>query len=107
MDNNFEETYVSLVTVPKHADVSVDTIRRFFNAYLSHKYVIDYLVELGTTELVERDWAYQSKARNVHEQLVKLQDILNYNVKNLAHLVRQFYSGSYIIELHMYVYYYS
>ena len=86
--DDFEETYISLVTIPKHTNVSVDTIRGFFNAYLSHKYAIDYLVELGADEFVYRDW-YFTKATLVHEELVKLQDVLNYNVKNLAHLVRQ------------------
>lgn len=76
-------------TVPRHPNVSIDTIRRFFNAYLSHKYVIDYLAELGADKLVAKYWVSSTKARNVHEQLVKLQDVLNYNVINIAHLVRQ------------------
>ena len=74
--------------IPEHTNVSVDTIRGFFNAYLSHKYVIDYLVDLNATTLADKYWAYSSKALDLHKQLKKLQSVLNFNVKNLAQLVR-------------------
>ena len=80
-------------------------MRRYFNAYLSHKYVIDYLAELGADKLVAKRWASYSKASNVHEQLVKLQDVLNYNVINIAHLVRQIlYIKWNSVELCMYIF---
>ena len=90
-DNNFEETYIKLLNdfIPTHADESIDKMRKFFNLYLSHKYAIDYLAELDANELVAKNWAFITKANNVHKQLVKLQDVLNYNVINIAHLVRQ------------------
>ena len=77
------------MSIPKHTDVSVDTIRGFFNAYLSHKYFIDHLVELGAVKLLIKNWVYQSKAIKVHKTLIQLQDALNFNVKSLAQLVRQ------------------
>ena len=78
-----------MVSIPKHTDVTADTIRGFFNAYLSHKYLIDRLVKLGAGELVIRNWANQAQVLKFRNKLVQLQDVLNYNVKKLAQLVRQ------------------
>ena len=86
--NDCEDEYNSLVTIPKHTDVSVETIRGFLNAYLSHKYVIDYLVKLNANGTEGKNWVHFSKALSLHEQLVKLQEVLNFNVKKLAELVR-------------------
>ena len=78
-----------MVSIPKHTDVTVDTIRGFYNTYLSHKYLIDHLVKLGAVKLVIKNWVYQSRAIKLHNKLVELQNVLNYNVKKLAQLVRQ------------------
>ena len=75
--------------ISSHTDPSINTIRRFFNAYLLHKYAVEYLIKLGPNVLVRWDWVHSSKASEVHKQLEKLQDVLNFNVKNLAQLVRQ------------------
>ena len=75
--------------IPKHTNVSVDTIRGFFNAYLSHKYLIDYLAEFDAVELLNKNWVYYSQTLKVHSELKQLQDALNFNVKNLAQLVSQ------------------
>lgn len=74
---------------PKLTDISIDTIRGFFNAYLSHKFFIDYLVNLNVTGLLIEHWVNQPKATVAYKNLVKLQDVLNFNVKKLAQLVRQ------------------
>ena len=78
-----------MVSIPRHTDVTVDTIRGFFNTYLSHKYLIDYLVKLGAGELVIRNWVPHSRAIKIHNKLVQLQDVLTFNVKKLAQLVRR------------------
>ena len=83
-----DDIYNSLVTIPKHTNVSVETIRGFLNAFLSHKYIIDYLVKLNANGIVGKDWVYFSKALSLHGHLVKLQEVLNFNVKKLAQLVR-------------------
>ena len=78
-----------MVSIPKHTDVTVDTIRGFYNAYLSHKYLIDHLVSLNTTKLVRRNWANQVGVLEFYKKLMQLQDVLNDNVEKLAQLVSQ------------------
>ena len=77
-----------MVSIPKRTDVTVDIIRGFYNAYLSHKYLIDYLVNLGASELVIRNWVPHSRAIKIRNKLEQLQNVLNFNVKKLAQLVR-------------------
>ena len=76
--------------IPKHTDVSIETIRGFFNAFLLHKHFIDYLVSQTDTELVyKKTWVYLTRKTDLRKSLENLQDVLNFNVKNLAQLVRQ------------------
>jgi len=80
------------VSIPTHTDVSIDTIRGYFNAYLSHKFLIDHLVNMKAVGLVNMEWVDQSKAPYLHDKLIQLQNALNFNVKNLAQLVRDYFT---------------
>jgi len=42
--------------------------------------------------LVKMEWVYQSKALYLHKKLIRLQNALNFNVKNLAQLVRDYFT---------------
>jgi len=83
-----KEDYNSLVQIPKSNDVSVGTIKGFFNAYLLHKYVVDYMVTFSDAEFVAKNWIYQINSTNFNKKLLKLQDVLNSNIQKLAQLVR-------------------
>ena len=80
-----------MISVPTTDDVSLDTLRSFFKAYLSHKQFVDYMINLTVTNLVDKNWIIQSKANNTYKKLLLLQDTLNFNVKKLFLLVRQAY----------------
>lgn len=83
-----EDDYNSFVSIPVSTNVSVDTVRSFFNAYLLHKYFVDYIVNLNTTKLVSKNWVYQTNSTQLYEKLMQLQDALNYNIQKLDLLVR-------------------
>ena len=76
-----------MASIPESTSVSIDTIRGFFNAYLLHKYCIDYIVSLNAAKLVDNNWVYQTNAESLYENLLKLQDALNFNIQKLHLLV--------------------
>ena len=76
-----------MVSIPENTVVSIDTIRGFFNAYLLHKYYVDYIVNLNETGLVRNNWVEQAKVKRVYKNLVKLQVALNFNIQKLHLLV--------------------
>ena len=76
-----------MVSIPESTSVSIDTIRGFFNAYLLHKYFVDFIVNLNAAELVDYNWVYQTNVENLYENLLKLQDALNFNIQKLHLLV--------------------
>lgn len=78
------------MSIPEKTGASVETIRGFFRAYLSHKYYVDHLINLNASKLIERNWLYQEKVvnHNVYEKLLQLQNVLNFHVQNLFLLVR-------------------
>ena len=80
-----------MISVPTTDDISLDTLRSFFKAYLSHKQFVDYMINLTVTNLVDKNWIIQSKANDTYKKLLLLQDTLNFNVKKLFLLVRQAY----------------
>lgn len=84
-----EKAYKSLTSVPNNDDISLDTIRGFFKAYLLHKQFINYVINLNKVNLVDKNWIIQSKAQDTYTSLTKLQSVLNFNVKNLFLLVRK------------------
>ena len=85
--NDCEETYSSLVTIPESTNVSADTIRGFFNAYLLHKYFVDYIVILNVSKLVDKNWVYQTIANDFYGKLLQLQKALNFHIHKLDQLV--------------------
>ena len=85
--NDCEETYSSLVTIPESTNVSTNTIRGFFNAYLLHKYFVDYIVILNVSKLVDKNWVYQTIANDFYGKLLQLQNALNFNIHKLNQLV--------------------
>lgn len=76
-----------MVSIPENTLVSIDTIRGFFNAYLLHKYFVDYIVNLNAAKLVENNWVQQTNVNSVYENLLKLQVVLNFNIQKLHLLV--------------------
>ena len=80
-----------MITVPSTDDVPLDTFRSFFKAYISHKQFVDYMINLTATNLVDKNWIFQSKANETYKKLLQLQDTLDFNVKKLFLLVRQAY----------------
>ena len=76
-----------MVSIPENTLVSIDTIRGFFNAYLLHKYFVDYVVNLEAATLVKNNWVQQINAKSVYENLLKLQVALNFNIQKLHLLV--------------------
>ena len=80
-----------MITVPTTDDVSLDTFRNFFKAYISHKQFVNYMINLNATNLVDKNWVIQTKANETYKKLLQLQDTLDFNVKKLFLLVRQAY----------------
>ena len=70
-----------------HTNVSVNAIRQFFNAYHVHKLFVEHLMKLTPDELLYNGWVYQNHVADLNQQLIKLNHILQYNLKNLAILV--------------------
>ena len=104
---NCEATYNSLISIPKTNDASLDTIRSLFKAYLSHKHFIDYMVDTGKIKLVDKDWIYQRRANQTFRKLLRLQAVLNFNVKTLYLLVRSFITQLAVCINNYIMYYYS
>ena len=69
-------------------DTSITAIRHFFNTYLMHKLYVEHLVGLGEVKLLEKEWLQLPTAVDTYNNLTKLMNILNYNIKNLGQLVR-------------------
>jgi len=84
--NDCSKEYKRIVTVPKTTNVSVNSIRQFFNAYYVHELFVEHLMN-STDGLLYKDWVYQAKVYELNEQLAKLKSILQYNVKSLAMMV--------------------
>ena len=53
-----------------------------------HKLYIEHLVKLNLPNLFERSWLSAQAAYDTYDGLTDLLNILEYNVKNLAQLVR-------------------
>lgn len=89
--DNCLSTYKSMVIAPQSANVSIDTIRGYFNAYLMHKMYVEHLVvNLSASDLLDREWVKASTAKDVHKNFTKLLAVINYNIKNLAQLVSSY-----------------
>ena len=78
-----------MISVPTTGDVSLDALRSFFKAYLSHKQFVDYMINLTVVDLVDKNWIIHSRANDTYMKLMLLQKILNFNVNKLFILVRQ------------------
>ena len=90
-----------MVSIPNNTKVSIDTIRGFFNAYLLHKYFVDYIVNLNAATLVKNNWVYQTNVNTLYENLQKLQDALNFNIQKLHLLVSTHNNiASYCMAIH-------
>ena len=75
------------MTIPESTNISTNTIRGFFNAYLLHKYFVDYIIILNASKLVDKNWVYQTIAKDFYGKLLQLQNALNFNIHKLHRLV--------------------
>ena len=69
-------TYVTSIGANYADDTSITTVKQFYNAYLMHKLYVKHLIDHLPTD------------DSTNDGLNKLLNILEYNVKNLAQLVR-------------------
>jgi len=76
-------------SIPESTNVTIDTIKGFFNTYLLHKYIVDYMANLGAKGLVNKNWVHQANAVNLSSELLQLQNALNFSIQNLALLVSE------------------
>lgn len=86
-----EGKYDSLISVPQNNNASLDTIRGFFQAFLSHKEFINHVINLGMAKLVSKNWIVHSKANETYKNFMELRDALNFNAKRLFSLVRKIF----------------